>query len=69
MQKNKKSIAADLELTCEQQDCAKSALEEHNFSIFREAGTGKSRVVSEICRRKGMKGSSDLLAGHSVQSV
>ena len=31
----------------------KTALEGHNFSIFGETGTGKSRVVSEICRLEG----------------
>lgn len=46
-------MAARIELTCEQLDCVKAALEGHNFSIFGEAGTGKSKVVSEICRRKG----------------
>ena len=44
---------AGSELTCEQLDCVHAALEGHNFSIFGEAGTGKSKVVSEICRRKG----------------
>ena len=42
-----------VQLTCEQEECVKKALEGHNFSIFGEAGTGKSRVVSEICRLKG----------------
>lgn len=46
-------MAGDIELTCEQLDCVKAALEGHNFSIFGEAGTEKSKVVSEICRRKG----------------
>ena len=44
-----------VKLTCEQEDCVKTALEGHNFSIFGEAGTGKSRVVSEICRLKGKR--------------
>ena len=44
---------AGSQLTCEQLDCVHAALEGHNFSIFGEPGTGKSKVVSEICRRKG----------------
>ena len=42
-----------VKLTCEEEECVKKALEGHNFSIFGEAGTGKSRVVSKICRLKG----------------
>ena len=42
---------AGSELKCEQLDCVYAALEGHNFDIFGEAGTGKSKVVSEICRR------------------
>ena len=43
---------AKIVLTSEQQDCVKTACQSRNFSIFGEAGIGKSRVVSEICRIK-----------------
>ena len=51
--KKVRSVTAEGKLTCEQEDCTKSALEGQNFSIYGEAGTRKSRVVSEICKRKG----------------
>ena len=37
-----------VKLTCEQEECVKKALEGHNFSIFGEAGTGKSRIVANL---------------------
>ena len=43
----------EFDLTFEQRECVNRALEGHNFSIFGEAGTGKSLVISEICKLKG----------------
>ena len=53
MHKLKNEKFDGVKLTCKQEDCVKTALEGHNFSMFGEAGTGKSRVVSGICKRKG----------------
>ena len=42
-------LCKDVTLTSEQQECLLRAREGHNFLIFGEAGTGKSKVVVEIC--------------------
>ena len=40
------------ELTSEQEECVRRAVEGHNFLIFGEGGTGKSHVISSICKAK-----------------
>ena len=45
--KAKSIVSMAVKLTCEQEDCVKTALEGHNFCIFGEAGTGKSRVIQK----------------------
>ena len=40
------------ELTSEQEEYVRRAVEGHNFLIFGEGGTGKSHVISSICKAK-----------------
>ena len=42
----------EADLTAEQAECVNRALAGHNFAILGEGGTGKSFVISEICRAK-----------------
>ena len=42
----------EADLTAEQAECVNRALAGHNFAIVGEGGTGKSFVISEICRAK-----------------
>ena len=45
----------EADLTAEQAECVNRALAGHNFAIVGEGGTGKSFVISEICRAKSWK--------------